>query len=61
MRTSHLSGKSLARGANREAHDTLGDSLVPRKASVKMETRRTGFDVNAARIVAINSCSDLPM
>lgn len=62
MRTSTRSGpNSVMRGASRDAVDGSGVSRVPRRESVRNETRRLGLVERAVRIVEMNSCSVLPM
>ena len=54
MRTSTRSEpNSATRGASRDAHDGSGDSLVPRNASVRKETLRSGLFCSVVRIVEI--------
>lgn len=54
IRTSTLSGpNSATNGASREADDGFGDSLVPRRASVRILSLRFGFDLRAFSKVAI--------
>lgn len=43
------------------AHDGSGSSLVPRKASVKIDNCRFGLFSRASLSVAMNSCSVLPI
>lgn len=52
---------SVINGANSVADDKLGDSRVPRKASVKIETSSLGLFSRASLKVLINSCSVFPM
>ena len=59
MRISTLSSpNSETSGASKEAHEALGVSLVPLRASVRMEIFRFGLFVNARRIVSILAASD---
>lgn len=61
MRISTRSPCLRTRSASNDAHDGLGDSLVPLRASVKIETLRSGFDCSAVSIVATSSCSAFPI
>lgn len=44
-----------------EAHDGLGVSRVPRRASVRIDTLRSGLSRKAWDIVSMSSYSVLPM
>lgn len=62
IRISTLAGpNSATNGASNEAHDGLGDSLVPLNASVKMLSFKVGVARRAVRNVDISSCSVFPM
>ena len=62
MRISTWVGNSAARVASKDAEEGSGDSRVPRSASVRIETFRSGpLLIRACRRVATSSCSDLPM
>ena len=61
MRVSTLSGNSSVREASNDAHDASGDSRVPRRASVRIETLRSGFARRECRISETSSCSVFPM
>lgn len=55
------SPKEVINGASKVAHDGFGSSLVPRNASVRMDTSSCGFLCSASEIVLMSSCSFLPM
>ena len=61
MRNSTRSPWRATRDANREAHEGPGAPLAPRKASVNMETLRSGLLLSASSMTDINSFSELPM
>jgi hypothetical protein len=56
-----LSPCSATSVASSEAHDGSGDSRVPRKASVRIETSSCGLSLRASLSAEIKSCSVLPM
>lgn len=62
MRISTLSEPCLATSeARSDAEHGLGVSRVPRRASVKMDTLRSGLSCRAWSKVSMSSCSALPM
>lgn len=48
-------------GARSDAQEALGDSLVPRRASVRIDTSSSGFSSSASLMVVMSSCSVFPM
>jgi hypothetical protein len=51
----------VIKGVRRDAEDGFGVSRVPRRESVRKEMRRLGLVERAVRMVAMRSCSVLPM
>lgn len=61
IRTSTLSPCSATNEARSEAHDCFGVSRVPRRASVRIETVKSGFFRRDSFMTVISSCSAFPM